>query len=104
VARVGVSQFAVDALGDVVYLELPQVGELVQAGDPCGEIESTKSVSTVFSPVSGRVTAVNSAALDKTEIVNGDPFGDGWLFELEPTGVPPELLTAEAYDRLTATA
>ena len=80
--RVGITSFAQDALGDVVYVSLPTAGDAVSAGDSCGEIESTKSVSDVFSPLTGEVTAVN-AALDATpELVNSDPYGEGWMFEM----------------------
>ena len=80
--RIGITHFAQDALGDIVYVSLPEVGDTVQAGGTCGELESTKSVSDVYAPVSGEVVATN-AALDATpELVNSDPYGDGWLFEV----------------------
>ena len=80
--RVGITSFAQEALGDVVYVSLPAVGDAVVAGDTCGEVESTKSVSDLYAPVSGEVTAVN-AALDATpELVNSDPYGEGWMYEL----------------------
>lgn len=80
--RIGITHFAQDALGDIVYVSLPEVGETVAAGGTCGELESTKSVSDVYSPVSGEVVATN-VALDTTpELVNDDPYGDGWLFEV----------------------
>ncbi|MGL5816979.1 MAG: glycine cleavage system protein GcvH [Phycicoccus sp.] len=83
-ARVGITSFAQQALGDVVYVSLPTVGDPVVAGDTCGEVESTKSVSDLYAPVSGTVTAVN-AALDTTpELVNSDPYGEGWMYELTP--------------------
>lgn len=81
--RIGITDYAADALGDIVYVSLPTVGEEVVAGDSCGELESTKSVSDVFAPVSGVVTAVNDNLAESPEIVNADPFGDGWLFEVE---------------------
>ena len=85
VLRVGITSFAQEALGDVVYVSLPSVGDAVVAGDTCGEVESTKSVSDLYAPVSGEVTAVN-AALDATpELVNSDPYGEGWMYELRPT-------------------
>ncbi|MDR2347795.1 MAG: glycine cleavage system protein GcvH [Bifidobacteriaceae bacterium] len=99
-ARVGVTEYAASALGDVVFLELPVVGGAVAAGAECGEIESTKSVSPLFSPVSGVVTAVNEAVVDAPELVNQDPFGDGWLFEVAPEG-QAELLDPAAYAALT---
>ncbi len=81
--RVGITEYAADQLGDIVFVSLPTVGESVAAGDSCGELESTKSVSDVFSPVSGVVTAVNEVLDGSPETVNGDPYGDGWLFEVE---------------------
>lgn len=84
VVRVGITAYAQDALGDIVYLQLPAVGDVVNAGSPCGEIESTKSVSDVYAPVDGTVTAVNEALDASPELVNSDPYGDGWLFELQP--------------------
>ena len=84
VVRVGITAYAQDALGDIVYLQLPAVGDVVNAGTPCGEIESTKSVSDVYAPVDGTVTAVNDALDASPELVNSDPYGDGWLFELQP--------------------
>ncbi|MFC5999114.1 glycine cleavage system protein GcvH [Quadrisphaera sp. GCM10027208] len=84
VVRVGITAYAQDALGDIVYLQLPAVGDVVNAGSPCGEIESTKSVSDVYAPVDGTVTAVNDAVDASPELVNSDPYGDGWLFELQP--------------------
>lgn len=95
-ATVGVSEVAADALGDVVYIELPEVGATLVAGQVCGEIESTKSVSELFSPVSGEVVEVNSAVVDDPALVNSDPYGDAWLFRVAVTEVGP-LLTAEEY-------
>ena len=97
--RIGITSFAQDALGDVVYVSLPTIGDAVAAGDTCGEVESTKSVSDLYAPVSGEVTAVN-AALDATpELVNSDPYGEGWMYELRPsdTGAVDSLLDVEAY-------
>ncbi|MFD2027255.1 glycine cleavage system protein GcvH [Promicromonospora aerolata] len=95
-AVIGVTDVAAEALGDVVYLELPDVGATVEAGAVVGEIESTKSVSELYTPVSGTVTEVNSEAVDNPEIVNQDPYGKGWLFKVEVTGAG-ELLTAAEY-------
>jgi len=81
--RVGITSYAADALGDVVYVSLPQVGEEVALDDACAEVESTKSVSDVFAPVSGVITAVNEQLSDTPDQINSDPYGDGWLFELE---------------------
>ncbi|MDR2454249.1 MAG: glycine cleavage system protein GcvH [Bifidobacteriaceae bacterium] len=100
-ARVGVTKFAADQLGDVVFVQLPEVGEAVAAGAECGEIESIKSVSALYSPVSGVVTAVNQAAVEAPEMVNEDPFGAGWLFEVAPEG-EASLLDPAAYAALTA--
>jgi glycine cleavage system H protein len=97
--RVGITAYAQDALGDIVYVSGPGTGSAVTAGQACGEVESTKSVSDIFAPVSGTVTAVN-AALDGTpELVNSDPYGEGWLFEVEPadSAQVEGLLTAEQY-------
>ncbi|MDR2380389.1 MAG: glycine cleavage system protein GcvH [Bifidobacteriaceae bacterium] len=100
-ARIGVTEFAASALGDVVFLELPELGASVEAGAECGEIESTKSVSPLFSPVSGVVTEVNAAVLDAPELVNEDAFGVGWLFEVAPQG-EADLLDPAAYAALIA--
>jgi glycine cleavage system H protein len=97
--RVGITDFAADELGDVVYVSLPQVGEEVAADDACAEIESTKSVSDIYSPVSGVVTSVNQLLATAPETINADPYGDGWLFEVEmsdPTELD-DLLDADAY-------
>lgn len=83
VIRVGITDFAQQALGDIVYVSLPAVGEAVVAGDACGELESTKSVSDVYVPVSGTVVAVNAELEVSPEQVNLDPYGDGWLFDLQ---------------------
>jgi glycine cleavage system H protein len=97
--RVGITHFAQDALGDIVYVSLPEVGDTVEGGGTCGELESTKSVSDVYAPISGEVVARN-AALDATpELVNNDPYGDGWLFEVVPSdaGSVDALLDSSAY-------
>ena len=97
--RVGITDYASEQLGDIVYVSLPTVGEEVAAGDACGELESTKSVSDVFSPLSGVVTNVNEALVDTPEVINTDPYGDGWLYELEVSedADSDELLDADAY-------
>nr|WP_196791986.1 glycine cleavage system protein GcvH [Motilibacter deserti] len=97
--RVGITDFAQDALGDVVFVTLPEVGAQVQAGEPCGEVESTKSVSDVYSPVTGTVTARNEALEATPELINSDPYGDGWMFEVEAAdaGQLDGLLDADAY-------
>lgn len=103
-ARVGITDYAQDALGDVVYVDPPAVGSAVSAGASVGEVESTKSVSDVYSPVTGTVVAVNEALSASPELLNQDPYGAGWLFEVE-LGDPAEvdaLLDAAAYTALTA--
>ena len=83
--RVGITHFAQDALGDIVYVSLPEVGDTVEAGSTCGELESTKSVSDVYAPVSGEVVARNDALDATPELVNNDPYAGGWLFEVVPS-------------------
>ncbi|WP_436500582.1 glycine cleavage system protein GcvH [Actinokineospora sp. HUAS TT18] len=99
-ATVGVTKYAADALGDVVFVQLPEVGEKLTKGEPCGEIESTKSVSDLFAPADGEVVEINEAVVDTPELVNTDPFGDGWLFRMR-VDEEPELLDAAAYADLT---
>ncbi|UIZ91612.1 glycine cleavage system protein GcvH [Corynebacterium sp. CNCTC7651] len=94
--RVGITNVAADRLGEVVFAELPAVGDTVTAGETCGEIESTKSVSDLYSPVTGTVTAVNEDIDGAYEAINNDPFGAGWLFEVEVEEVGP-LMTADDY-------
>jgi len=93
---VGITDYATDALGDVVFVELPEPGSSLTAGEPCGEIESTKSVSDLFAPADGQVTAINQAVLDAPDLLNQDPFGAAWLFRMSVTR-RPELLDAAAY-------
>ncbi|MCA0345788.1 MAG: glycine cleavage system protein GcvH [Actinobacteria bacterium] len=93
---VGVSQVAADALGEVVYVDLPEVGAQLTAGQVCGEIESTKSVSELYSPVSGEVVEVNDAVVADPALVNADPYGAAWLFKVAVTEEGP-LLSAEEY-------
>jgi glycine cleavage system H protein len=97
--RVGITHFAQDALGDIVYVSLPAVGDLVTAGAACGELESTKSVSDVYAPVDGEVVAVNEHLDATPELVNSDPYGGGWLYELAPADATAldHLLDAAAY-------
>ena len=97
--RVGITQFAVDQLGDITLVDLPRDGDLVTKGQRFGTIESVKSVSDLYAPVSGRVTAVNAALKDSPETVNSDPYNAGWMIELEPTDKSEidELLTPDAY-------
>jgi glycine cleavage system H protein len=82
--RVGITHFAQDALGDIVYVSLPEVGAEVESGSAVGELESTKSVSDIYAPVNGKVVARNDALDGTPELVNSDPYGEGWLFEVEP--------------------
>jgi glycine cleavage system H protein len=96
-ARVGITGYAQDALGDVVFVTLPDVGSSVTAGETCGEVESTKSVSDLYAPVTGTVTARNDALDANPELVNSDPYGEGWMFEVQVQGDAPELLDAAAY-------
>jgi glycine cleavage system H protein len=100
IARVGITDFAASALGDVVFLDLPEVGQMVNAGEACGEVESTKSVSQLYAPVSGTVAEVNQEALDAPELVNEDPYGRGWLFTVEAAPPAPVLLDANGYAAL----
>ncbi|CCH79626.1 Glycine cleavage system H protein [Nostocoides japonicum T1-X7] len=97
--RIGITAFAQEALGDVVYVSLPAVGDQVTAGDAHGEVESTKSVSDLYVPVTGQVTAVNEALDATPELVNTDPYGDGWMYELRPgdPGDVDRLLDVAAY-------
>lgn len=95
-ARVGITAVAADALGEVVFVDLPEVGSEVEAGEVCGELESTKAVSDLYSPVSGTVVAVNEAVVDEPGTINTDPYGEGWLYTVEVSG-DAELLSAEEY-------
>lgn len=102
VARVGITDYAQQALGDVVYVQLPEVGQAVSAGASFGEVESTKSVSDVYAPVSGTVVAVNDILVNAPETVNSDPYGTGWICDIELTdlGELDALLDAAAYQAL----
>lgn len=98
VARIGITDYAQDALGDVVFVTLPEAGTTVEAGQTCGEVESTKSVSDVFAPVNGEVTARNEALDSTPELVNSDPYGAGWMFEVRlAQGAAPDLMDAAGY-------
>lgn len=103
VVRVGITDHAQRQLGDVVLVELPAVGDTVAAGDSCGTVESTKSVSEIYPPVAGEVVSVNEALTDEPELVNQEPYGGGWMIDLRPVepGQLDGLLDAAAYDRLT---
>jgi glycine cleavage system H protein len=104
-ATIGITAFAKDQLGDVVYLELPEVGSTVTRGQPFGVVESTKAVSELFAPVSGKVTRINQALVDAPEGVNDDPHEKGWMVEIELSqpGETEDLLSAQQYEELIAT-
>ncbi len=98
--RIGISDFAQDELGDVVYVELPDVDDEIEQGEAFGVVESIKAVSDLYAPLSGTVRAVNEELHDRPELVNEDPYGDGWMLEIEPSdpGERDELLDAPAYE------
>jgi glycine cleavage system H protein len=100
IATVGITAYAADKLGDVVYVDLPKVGATVSASTVVGEIESTKSVGELFAPVAGEVIEVNQAVVDQPDLVNADPFGDAWMIKVRFTELPA-LLTAAEYAALT---
>ncbi|GAA3167104.1 glycine cleavage system protein GcvH [Blastococcus jejuensis] len=104
VVRVGITDHAQDALGDIVFVQLPAVGDEVTPGTPIGEVESTKSVSDVYAPLAGTVSAVNEALADAPETINADPYGEGWLVEIRVSGDDGDptsgLLDADAYQAL----
>ena len=102
VATVGITEHAANALGDVVFVQLPEVGATVTAGEDCGELESTKSVSDLYSPVTGEVVEANQDVVDDPSLVNSAPFEGGWLFKVRITGEPDDLLTADEYTAFTA--
>ncbi|MDV5148502.1 glycine cleavage system protein GcvH [Streptomyces sp. SBC-4] len=102
VATIGITEFAANALGDVVYAQLPEVGSTVTAGETCGELESTKSVSDLYSPVTGEVVAANQDVVDDPSLVNTAPFEGGWLFKVRVAGEPDELLSADEYTAFSA--
>jgi glycine cleavage system H protein len=100
VATVGITAYAADKLGDVVYVDLPKVGATVSASTVIGEIESTKSVGELFAPVAGEVIEINQAVVDQPDLVNADPFGDAWMIKVRFTELPT-LLTAAEYAAIT---
>ena len=102
--KVGITHFAQDALGDIVYVQLPETGTAVEAGESLGEVESTKSVSEIYAPITGTVSARNEKLNDEPELINSDPYGDGWLVAIEPAdpAAVDELLDANGYRELTA--
>ncbi|MGB5953476.1 MAG: glycine cleavage system protein GcvH, partial [Ornithinimicrobium sp.] len=99
VVRVGITSYAQDALGDVVYVSLPEVGESLARADACGEVESTKSVSDLYAPLAGEITAVNEALDATPEVINTDPYGEGWMYELKlaDPGALDALMDVEGY-------
>jgi glycine cleavage system H protein len=101
VATVGITSYAAEKLGDVVFVELPEVGSDVTAGRVVGEIESTKSVGELFAPVDGTVAEANAAVVDSPELVNSDPFGEGWLVKVTFTELPANLMSYDEYAALT---
>lgn len=103
-ATIGISQFAQDALGDIVFLDLPKVGAVVKVGQQIGEVESTKTTSTLYTPVSGTVVKINSDLQDHPEIVNSDPYGKGWIavIDLTAPGEVDQLMTAAQYEAFLA--
>ncbi|MFC7842240.1 glycine cleavage system protein GcvH [Streptomyces sp. NPDC001046] len=102
VSTVGITEHAANALGDVVFVQLPEVGDTVSAGETCGELESTKSVSDLYSPVSGEVTEVNEDVVNDPSLVNSAPFEGGWLFKVRITDEPGDLLSADEYTAFSA--
>ena len=100
--KIGITDYAQEALGDIVYIQLPKIGDAVIAGAVCGEIESTKSVSEIYSPLTGKIIAINGELDAKPEIVNSDPYGQGWIAEIQVEGALPKLLSAEQYSQITA--
>ncbi|MET8812020.1 glycine cleavage system protein GcvH [Streptomyces sp. NPDC004549] len=102
VSTVGITEHAANALGDVVFVQLPEVGDAVTAGESCGELESTKSVSELYSPVTGEITEINQDVVDDPALVNSAPFEGGWLFKVRAAEQPAELLSADEYTAYTA--
>jgi glycine cleavage system H protein len=100
--RMGITDYAQGALGDIVYVQLPKIGENVTADKVCGEVESTKSVSEIFAPVTGKVVAVNDSLGNAPETINSDPYGAGWLADIEVAAPVDGLLSAAEYRQITA--
>jgi glycine cleavage system H protein len=99
---VGITAYAAEALGDVVFVQVPEVGTTVAAGDPVGEVESTKSVSDIFAPVDGEIVEVNQTVVDDPSLINSDSYGEGWLFRIRLEGTTDDLLSPEEYTALTS--
>ncbi|MEY4601147.1 MAG: glycine cleavage system protein GcvH [Actinomycetota bacterium] len=102
VARVGITDYAQDALGDVVFVGVPTLGATVTADESFTEVESTKSVSDIYAPVAGTITAVNEALATQPDLLNKDPYGAGWICEITLEGAAPALMDAQAYEQLLA--
>lgn len=102
VFRMGITDYAQGALGDIVYVQLPKVGESVTSDKVCGEVESTKSVSEIFAPVTGKIVAINDSLGQAPETINSEPYGSGWLAEIEVAAPPVGLLSPEQYRQITA--
>jgi glycine cleavage system H protein len=101
-ATIGITDYAQSQLGDVVFLELPKTGRKLAVGETFGVVESVKAASDLFSPVAGRISEVNEKLAAKPELINSDPFGEGWILKLELTGdLPPDLLDEDAYKKVT---
>ena len=100
--RMGITDYAQGALGDIVYIQLPKIGSAVSANAVCGEVESTKSVSEIFAPVTGKVLRVNEKLESNPELINSDPYGEGWIAEIGDVSRPEALLSSADYSSLTA--
>ena len=98
----GITDFAQGALGDIVYVQLPKIGEQITSGKVCGEVESTKSVSEIFAPVSGKVVSINDSLSNSPELINSDPYNAGWLLEIELSETDGDLLSPDEYGQITA--
>jgi glycine cleavage system H protein len=98
----GITDFAQGALGDIVYVQLPKIGEQITSGKVCGEVESTKSVSEIFAPVSGKVISINDSLSNSPELINSDPYNAGWLLEIELSETASDLLSPDEYGQITA--
>ena len=99
-SQIGITDFAQSALGDIVYVQLPKIGDSVRAGSVCGEVESTKSVSEIYSPITGVIKLINSELDKAPELINQDPYGSGWIAEIEISETPTDLLSANEYQTL----